>query len=94
MKRHRPPNFRASIGGQEWNIRFVRKTHSALQGNLGICYWDTREIYVRYDMAKSTIRMVLIHELLHATCPMLYCAEEWVDQTASEIAASLQRSGL
>ena len=94
MSHHRPPDFQAQIGGATWSIAFVKKTDPRLRGNLGICYWAECEIYVRYDMARSTMRMVLIHETLHATCRMLFSAEEFVDATATEIAELLRRAGL
>lgn len=94
MKRHRPLDFKTQIGGAKWQVRFVRKTDPRLRGNLGICYWAECEIYVRYDMARSTMRMVLIHETLHATCRMLFSAEEFVDATATEISEALRRAGL
>jgi hypothetical protein len=91
---NRPPDFTATLGGVPWQIRFVRRGHEKVPECWGMCYWDAREIYVRYDLSRETVRDTLIHEMLHATCRLLFVAEEWVTHTATEINTGLERAGL
>jgi len=90
----RPPDFTLQIGGKTWQVRFVRRGHPKVFKCWGQCFWNEREIYVRYDLAKATVRDTLIHEILHANCHLLFVAEEWVSHTANEINAGIERAGL
>lgn len=91
----RPSDFETYIHGRLWSVTFVRRGDPKLQGgNWGICYWTDAAIYVRYDLSQANVKMVLIHELLHATCKLMYEAEGWVDQTANELAAALDLAGM
>jgi hypothetical protein len=90
----KPPDFKTKIGGRTWQIRFVRKDHPKVVKCWGKCYWEPREIYVRHDLARSTVREVLIHEMIHATCRLMFVAEEWVDHSATEINNGLNKAGL
>jgi Zn-dependent peptidase ImmA (M78 family) len=89
----RPKDFETVLGGKVWKVFFVRKGHPKVPQALGYCYWNDQEIYVRYDLSEKTVRMVLIHELLHGTCRLLFVAEEWVDQTATELNNALSQMG-
>lgn len=91
----KPNDVETQIGGLTWSIRFVRKGHPRLPTNCyGICYWNDQQIFVRYDLSPKTVRDTTIHEILHATCRMLFVAEEWVDHTATEINNALTKTGL
>lgn len=91
----KPEDVTARIGGESWDIFFVRKNHPRMPpGTFGVCYWNDRRIYVRYDLSPRTVRDTTIHEVLHATCRMLFAAEEWVEQTATEINNVLTDAGL
>jgi len=89
----RPPDFVCTLGGAEWQVRFVRRGHPKVPKCWGICYWDHKEIYVRYDLSEQRVREVLLHEMLHGTCRLLFVAEEWVDYTAQELAVGMRRAG-
>lgn len=90
----KPPDFATKIGGKTWQIRFVKRGHPKVPKCWGMCYWEPREIYVRYDLSRSRVREVLIHELIHATCRLMFVAEEWVEHSASEINAGIDKAGL
>jgi hypothetical protein len=90
----RPRDFQTMLGGVLWSIHFVRKGHPKVPQCWGMCYWDDREIYIRYDMSEQTVKDTLIHELLHGTCRLLFVAEEWVEQSATEITKALDKAGL
>lgn len=89
----KPDDFDCLLGGVKWRIRFVRRGHPKVPECWGMCYWDDREICVRYDLSPETVKMVLVHELLHGTCRLLFVAEEWVDHTATELAEGLTKAG-
>jgi hypothetical protein len=93
-KFHRPNDFVCELGGDEWKVFFVRRGHPKVPEAWGMCYWAEREIYVRYDLSPETVRMVLIHELLHGTCRLLFVAEEWVDHTATELSNAIRKANL
>jgi hypothetical protein len=90
----RPPDFQTKLGGRTWTIRYVRRNHPKVRDCWGHCFWEEREIYVRYDLSPQRVRDTTIHEMLHATCHLLFVAEEWVTQTATEIADGLEKAGL
>jgi hypothetical protein len=90
----KPPDFKTKIGGKTWSVFFVRRNHPKVKGCWGQCFGEDREIYVRYDLAKSTVRDCLIHEMFHASNDLLYESEWWVTRTASEINAGIDKAGL
>lgn len=90
----KPDDFRTKLGGKTWSIYFVRKSHKRLRGNYGICYRDSREIYVRYDVSQKNFIDTLIHECQHALSDMHFSAEEWVTQTSTELAVALLAAGV
>lgn len=90
----KPSDFKTKIAGQDWSFIFVRKGHPKIPEAYGMCYWEEREIYIRYDLQESSVRMLVIHETLHATCHLLFVAEEWVDHTSFDINDALHKSGL
>ena len=89
----RPKDFQTVLGGELWAIHFARKSHPKLTGAWGICYWDSREIYVRYDLSERNFLDTLIHEFQHALSQMHFSAEGFVNQTSSEIAIGLRQAG-
>lgn len=90
----KPDDFQVEIAGQTWSFIFVKKGHPKVPQAYGMCYWNDREIYIRYDLTKDTVRMLVIHEALHATCRLLFVAEEWVDHTATELNNAIKKAGL
>ena len=90
----KPPDFKTKIAGKTWSVFFVRRNHPKVFKCWGQCFWEEREIFVRYDLSRARVRDTLIHELLHANCHLLFVAEEWVTHTASEINAGIEKAGL
>ena len=91
----KPHDFQCKLGGRTWTIRFVRRGHKKVgKSNWGMCYRETREIYVRYDLSEKTFIEVLIHECQHALSDMHFSAEEWVTETSAELAIALMAANL
>lgn len=91
----KPADFKTEIAGQEWSFFFVRKGHPQLLPDAyGTCHWETKEIYIRYDLSEKNVRMIVIHEALHATCFLLFAAEEWVTDISIEINEAIAKAGL
>ena len=88
----RPRDFDCTLGGREWRIRFV--TRRKLPKLLGTCDWDRREILVRYDQPDADFIDTLLHEMQHALSEMHYAAEDWIEQTSTELATGLLRAGV
>lgn len=90
----KPEDFECKLGGKVWHVKFVRRGHPKLEGNLGMCYRYDRELYVRYDVAEKTFMDILIHEIQHSLTDMHFYAEGWVEETSTEIAEALLKAGL
>lgn len=90
----KPDDFRCKLGGKTWAIYFVRRNHPKVGKNHGMCYRDSRELYVRYDLSERRFVEVLIHECQHALTDMHFSAEEFVTDTSYEIAVALMAAGI
>ena len=61
-----------TINGVEWNIKLVSPFHTKLfrkngSRSVGVCDNYTKTIYINWNLSRSAIRTVLLHELVHAT---------------------------
>ena len=86
--------MRIRILGKWWQLRFVPTLGSIDQPNRGDCNApDVRgkSIRVLSSLTGEERLEVLIHEMLHAAD--WHRSEEWVDQTAKDLARALTRLG-
>ena len=90
----RPADFDCTLAGQVWRVHFVRRNHPKVGKNYGMCYWDDRDIFVRYDVSEKSFIDTLIHELRHGLSRADFCAEEWITDTSTEIAVALIKAGI
>lgn len=81
------------LGGQEWEVIFVTKRQMPKK-TWGICKWEERKIYIRKDLSHKNILDTAIHEFRHGLHPLLFCAEQWVDHTSTELADALIKCGV
>jgi hypothetical protein len=79
----RPADRQIVLSTGRWNIFFVRRGHPKVSGLYGCCYWDRKQIYIRYDLSRKTVADTLMHEILHASNEMLYEAESFVTEIAT-----------
>ena len=82
------------LGGEKWQIKFVRRRNLPKGWqDYGHCDWTNRTIYVRKDRCKRAVIDTLIHEMRHAQNPILFEAEEFITWTSTEIANGLIATG-
>ena len=54
------------IGRHLWTAKFAPQRSNLLEGNLGIIYYPTKEIYVSQDQTEIEQEESFSHELVHA----------------------------
>lgn len=60
----------------------------------GSCNYDKRLILIRRDLSHRNMLDTMLHEFRHALHPILFCAEDWISDTSTELADALLASGL
>lgn len=79
------------LDGKSWRIQFVNR--SAIPNDRwGDCNNKTRNMRVRVDLSDQNTLDTFLHEMLHAASYQLF-SEDWVSETATEMARALLRSG-
>lgn len=89
----RPDDFKTTLGGEAWDVRFVRRCDIP-KDRLGDCNWDRKRIRVRFDLDEQMFMDVFVHECRHAMSLQDYHSEEWVELTSSELAEALKKAGI
>lgn len=79
------------LDGKSWRIQFVTKK-TCPSDRWGDCNNKTRTMRVRTDLSDQNTLDTFLHEMLHAASYQLF-SEDWVSETATEMARSLLRSG-
>lgn len=82
-----PAAIRLTIAGKRWTIKFVRKIMNGGVECDGLCVYGKCEIRIRSGLSGQDLADTLAHEVMHAAGWNLH--EEFVDQTATDIAAAL-----
>lgn len=85
-------DFEAELGNETWQVKFVTK--KANKGNWGMCNRDTKTITIYNKLEGVELVDTLIHEMRHAQHPIPYEAEEFINQTSTELAEGLDLAGL
>lgn len=79
-----------TLGGEEWQIKFVRRGHPKIpKTKWGICDRINRIIYIRKDLSRRNVLDTLLHEMRHSQHPVLFEAEHFVNWTSTELADGL-----
>ena len=81
------------LGGLEWQIRFVTKRQMPRK-TWGDCNRVKKVIRVRKDLSPKNVLDTLIHEMRHAQHPVMFEAEEFINETSTEIADGLVKTGM
>ncbi len=94
----KPEAFDCVLAGQTWHVEFRNyrqmQRDPLTRGNWGICDWDSKRIFVRYDLSERNFVDTLLHELRHSLSHQDYCAEDWIAQTSTEIAKAMEIAGV
>ena len=81
------------LGNNEaWTVKFVSKPEMPAK-TWGDCNNKTKTIRVRTDLCGLNFLDTFIHEMLHASNYVCF-SEEFVEQTATQMAKALIKSGL
>ena len=85
--------MKAILGnGERWTIEFVNKDTIPVK-TWGDCNNKTKVIRVRTDLSDLNVLDTFLHEMLHASNYLCF-SEEFVTQTATQMARALLKSGL
>lgn len=85
--------MKAILGnGERWTIDFVKKDAIPIK-TWGDCNNKTKVIRVRTDLSDVNVLDTFLHEMLHASNYLCF-SEEFVTQTATQMARALLKSGL
>jgi len=85
--------MQVKLGNNEtWTVRFVKKKDMPRK-TWGDCNNKQKTIRVRTDLCDLNVLDTLIHEMLHASNYVCF-SEEFVNQTATQMAQALLKSGL
>jgi len=85
--------MQAILGNNEkWTIEFVQKSDIPKK-TWGDCNNKTKVIRVRTDLCDLNVLDTFLHEMLHASNYVCF-SEEFVEQTATQMAKALLESGL
>ena len=79
--------MQVKLNNETWDVQFTTKKHMPRK-TWGLCRNTTKTILVRKDLSTRWMLDTLIHELLHASNFKTF-SEEWVEETASEIAKAI-----
>lgn len=79
----RPRDRRVKLSTGWWDVHFINRRHPKAKGTWGRCEWDTKSIYVRYDLSRRMVIDTLLHEIAHASNEILYEAESFVTDLAT-----------
>lgn len=83
-----------TLGGDEWQIKFVTKQHMPWKKTWGLCDRDKKIIFVRRDLSTKNVLDTLLHEMRHAQHPIMFEAESFINSTSTELADGLLKTGL
>lgn len=85
-----------SPDGDEWSVYLsTRKVSKCLRGdsedgpNFGICFFNTRRIYLDVEQTTKDLRDVLLHEILHVSMRRIPIPDSWEEQIVHEITPRL-----
>ena len=78
----RPADRQIKLSTGTWWVRFVRRKDLGKK-LYGLCDWNTKTIFVRFDLARLTVIDTLLHEIAHASNEILYEAESFVTDLAT-----------
>lgn len=71
-----------TISGRRWRIRFVPQSKMPKDEHGrpldGRCDWESGTIQINKAQSHRDLICTLLHEIKHASCPMLYEAESFV----------------
>lgn len=84
-------DFKTELGNETWTIRF--RTKKECKGNWGLCDRSTKTITIYNRLEGVDLLDTLIHEMRHAQHPIPYEAEEFINQTSTELAEGLDLAG-
>ncbi len=79
--------IRLTINGERWTLKFVRSITRDGEKCFGYCDYDKKEILVHRTLPPQKMADIIVHEMIHAAASNL--DEEWVTDTATDIAAAL-----
>lgn len=80
---HRPRDRTIELSTGKWEIKFIRRGHPKAKGAYGLCDWNTKTIWIRYDVSRLRVIDTLLHEIIHASNEILYEAESLVSDLAT-----------
>lgn len=86
------PAIRLTIAGKRWTVKFVRKIMRDGVECDGLCDYAKNEIRIRSGLRGQELADTLAHEVMHGAGWHLH--EDFVEQTASDIAAALYHTGI
>lgn len=85
-----------TIGGHRWRIKFVAASRLPKDedGEIcdGWCVWDKKQILVCKGMDLADTMETILHEVAHASNPLLYEAEGYVTALARSQREALERT--
>lgn len=84
-------DFKTELGNETWSIRFTTKKECG--GHWGTCDRATKTIRIYQKLDGINLLDTLIHEMRHAQHPIPYEAEEFINQTSTELAEALDLAG-
>lgn len=85
--------MQVTLGNNDkWKIEFVQKA-GLPKKTWGDCNNKTKVIRVRTDLCDLNVLDTFLHEMLHASNYVCF-SEEFVEQTATQMAKALLESGL
>lgn len=82
---------KVKVDGKTWKIRFIDRKECP-KDRWGDCNDKTKSMRVRTDLSDLHFLDTFIHELLHAAAYKMF-SEEWVSDTATDLAKALLKSG-
>lgn len=86
------PAIRLTIAGKRWTVRLKRSiTHNGVPCD-GLCVYEKSELWIRSGLKGQELVDTVAHEVMHAAGWNLH--EEFVGQTATDIAAALYHDAI
>lgn len=80
------------LGGRDWNIRFVRRKDLPSPRYMGLCNRESLELLIYKRLPQFDLLDTLIHECRHAQNRVLFEAEEFIDETSTELARAILKT--
>lgn len=77
-----------TLGGKQWVIHLVTRKEMPRR-TWGDCCNKTNTIRVRKDLSQVNFLDTLLHEMRHALHEVNYHAEEWINETSTELAVAI-----